>query len=158
MTQLAASGLATAFALVMLGGSAVATMQDKQKPQEHARLAAAEASQTADGARLGQCRIQYANLASDRQPAAMECEHAEWVAQRWGGRVIEKTGEGYVERAAYEGRNDFTGVPSNALPRAGYCRAWIEGRAEADQPPEGDCRTAERTAAQQGGRVLFIPL
>jgi hypothetical protein len=152
MTQIAASGLATAFALVMLGGSAVATMQHKPKP------AAPEMTQTVDDARIGQCRIQYEHLASDHQPAAMECEHAEWVAQRWGGRVIEKTGQGYVERASYEGRNDFTGVPSSALPRAGYCRAWIEGRAEADQPPEGDCRTADRTAAQEGGRVLFIPL
>jgi hypothetical protein len=155
MTQLAASGLATAFALVMLGGSAVTAMQEK--PQAH-RLAAAEITQAVDGTRLGQCRIQYENLASDRQPAAMECEHAEWVAQRWGGRVIEKTGEGYVERAAFEGRNDFSAVPSSALPRPGYCRAWIEGRAEADQPLEGDCRTAERTAAQEDGRVLFIPL
>jgi hypothetical protein len=156
MTQIAASGLATAFALVMLGGSALTAMQEK--PQAHARLAAPEVTQAVDGARLGQCRIQYENLASDRQPAAMECEHAQWVAQRWGGRVIEKTSAGYVERAAYEGRNDFTGVPSSALPRAGYCRAWIEGRAEADQPAQGDCRTAERTAAQEGGRVLFIPL
>jgi hypothetical protein len=155
MTQIAASGLATAFALVMLGGSAVTAMQEK--PQTH-RLAAPEITQAVDGTPLGQCRIQYENLASDRQPAAMECEHAEWVAQRWGGRVIEKTGEGYVERATYEGRNDFTGVPSSALPRAGYCRAWIEGRAEADQPAEGDCRTANRIAAQEGGRVLFIPL
>lgn len=154
MTQLAASGLATAFALVMLGGSAVTTMQHKPET----RLAAPEMTQAVDGARIGQCRIQYQHLASDRQPAAMECEHAEWVAQRWGGRVIEKTSDGYIERAAYEGRNDFHGVPTSALPRPGYCRAWIEGRAEADQPAQGDCRTAARIAAAEGGRVLFIPL
>ncbi len=156
MTKLAASGIATAFALVMLGGSAVATFQGKQEPQAQATsLAVAE---HVDFTSVGQCRIQYDNLATDRQPAAMECEHAHWVARRWGGRVIEKTGDGYVERAAYEGRNDFTGVPTSALPRAGYCRAWVEGRAEADQPLQGDCRTAERTAASEGGRVLFIPL
>lgn len=155
MTQLAASGLATAFALVMLGGSAVATLQGKARPVEAAPL---ETTQLVDSTRLGQCRIQYEHLASDRQPAAMECEHAEWVAQRWGGRVIEKTGSGYIERATYEGRNDFRGVPTSALPRAGYCRAWIESRNVEDQPAEGDCRTAARIAASHGGRVLFIPL
>lgn len=154
MTKLAASGIATAFAVVMLGGSAVATL-DRQAPQQ-ARVTTMTVVEESDNTRLGQCRIQYESLAADRQPAAMECEHAHWVAQRWGGRVVEKTGEGLVERAAYDGRNDFTGVPSSDLPRAGWCRAWIEGAAE--QPAQSDCRTAERTAAAEGGRVLFMPL
>lgn len=154
MTQLAASGLATAFVLVMLGGSVVATMQDKPRTE----TASLEVSQRVDFTRVGQCRLHYPHLAADHQPAAMECEHAAWVAQRWGGRVLEKTGDGYIERASYPGRNDFSGVPTSALPRPGYCRAWIEGRDAAHQPAQGDCRTAERIAADQGGRVLFMPL
>ena len=154
MTKLAASGIATAFALVMLGGSAIATL-DQPSP-EPANVTSMSVAAPSDNTRFGQCRIQYDTLADDRQPAAMECEHAHWVAQRWGGRVMEKTGDGLVERAVYHGRNDFTGVPSTDLPRAGWCRAWIEGAAE--QPAQSDCRTAERTAAAEGGRVLFMPL
>lgn len=156
MTQIAASGLATAFALVMLGGSAVATLRDA--PVVQAQPTSFMISQPADATRLGQCRIEYDTLAADRQPAAMECEHAEWVAQRWGGRVMEKTRDGMVERVTYEGRNDFTGVPSTELPRAGWCRAWIDGADIAAQPEQSDCRTAESTAAATGGRVLFMPL
>jgi hypothetical protein len=88
----------------------------------------------------------------------MECEHAEWVAQRWGGRVMEKTGAGMAERAVYQGRNDFTGVPSTALPRAGWCRARIDGRNAEPQPDQSDCRTAQRIAETQGGRILSMPL
>lgn len=154
MTKLAASGIATAFALVMLGGSAVSAMREQPAPQ----VIPTATIEATDGMSLGQCRIEYDALPADRQPAAMECEHAQWVAQRWGGRVIEKTGSGSVERAVYEGRNDFTDVPSTALPRAGWCRAWIEGRALEAQPAQSDCRTAERIAAAQGGRVLFMPL
>jgi hypothetical protein len=154
MTKLAASGIATAFALVMLGGSALATLGESSV--EDARVTSMSVAEPSDNTRVGQCRIQYDALAADRQPAAMECEHAHWVAQRWGGRVMEKTGDGLVESAVYNGRNDFTGVPSTDLPRAGWCRAWIEGAVE--QPAQSDCRTAERTAAAQGGRVLFMPL
>ncbi len=154
MTKLAASGIATAFALVMIGGSSIATLQ--AAPVAAASPTSMQMSAPADPMRLGQCRIEYDGLAAERQPVAMECEHAQWVAQRWGGRVVEKTGTGVVERAVYQGRNNFAGVPTNNVPRPGYCRAWIEGAAE--QPAESDCRTAERTAATEGGRVLFMPL
>lgn len=149
-TRLAASGLATALVLVMLGSSALTDVR------EQARTPAPMAD--VDTTRPGQCRIAYDALPAARQPAPMECEHAHWLAQRWGGRVIEKTHSGLVERANYEGRNDFSGVPSSALPRAGYCRAWIEGRALEAQPEESDCRTAQRVADTEGGRVLFMPL
>jgi hypothetical protein len=154
MTKLAASGIATAFALAMLGGSAIATSQREQA--QPTQPPAMQVSAPADRMRLGQCRIEYEDLALDRQPAPMECEHAEWVAQRWGGRLLEKTSGGLTERGVFEGRNNFAGVPASDVPRAGYCRAWIDGAQE--QPAESDCRTAERTAAAQGGRVLFMPL
>lgn len=156
MTKLAASEIATALALAMLGGSTITTAE--RQNVAHAEIAAPAVSEPGHIMHIGQCRIEYRALAPDRQPAPMECEHAEWIAQRWGGRVVEKTGEGLVERAAYEGRNDFTGVPASALPRAGWCRAWIEGLAAKDQPAASDCRTARRTASAHGGRVLFMPL
>lgn len=157
MTKIAASGIATAFALVMLGGSAIATMRGEETapPTE---AASSDQAATEGRVRLGQCSIQYDALPLDRQPGPMECEHANWLAQRWGGRVMERTGAGMVERARYNGRNDFTGVPSSALPRAGWCRAWIEGRDVKAQPDQSDCRTAERVASVEGGRVLFMPL
>ena len=93
MTKLSASGIATAFALVMIGGSAIST-QDQQATR--ARATSMQISEPAGHMRLGQCRIEYDALAGDRQPAPMECEHAQWVAQRWGGRVMEKTSEGLV--------------------------------------------------------------
>jgi hypothetical protein len=154
MSKVRASGFATAFALVMLGGSALADLRNDPAPAASAAVAAAPV----DSTRLGYCRIQYDTLPADAQPAQMECEHAHWLARSWGGRVVEKTNQGLVERANYEGRNDFTNVPVGELPRRGYCRAWLDNVAAADQPAEGDCRSARTTAAAQGGRVLYMPL
>jgi hypothetical protein len=155
MTKLAASGFATAVALVMLAGSAVAGLEQHEAVASKQSPALLE---PADTTPIGRCRIRFEGLADDRQPAAMECEHAHWVAQRWGGRVLEKTGAGLVERAVYDGHNDFTGLPAGAAPRAGYCRAWIDGLSLEDQPEDSDCRRAQRTAASEGGRVLYMPL
>ncbi len=155
MTKLSASGFATVLALSMLAGSALALRNE----QAAAAAPTIMVEPTPVGAlELGQCRIHYDALPIDKQPAAMECEHAHWVAQRWGGAVLERTRAGVIEAAAYDGRNDFTGVPAEALPRRGYCRAWIDGVAVSHQPAETDCRAARTIASERGGRVLFMPL
>jgi hypothetical protein len=154
MTKLAASGFATALAVLALGGSSIAATQEAPAQT----IAQAPVERALNTMELGECRIQYDALPAHAQPAAMECEHANWVAQRWGGRVLEQTGEGEVEQAAYNGRNDFTGVPASALPRAGYCRAWIDGVDASAQPAETDCRAARTEASARGGRVIHIPL
>lgn len=155
MTKLAASGFATALSLAMLAGSSLSLRQEQavsspnvpiEEPAPHEML------------REGQCRVHYDALPLDRQPAAMECEHAHWIAQRWGGAVLEHTGVEIIQAAAYEGRNDFTGVPATHLPRRGYCRVWIDGVAPEAQPEESDCRVARTMAQARGGRVIFMPL
>lgn len=151
MSHLVASALATAFSLAMLANTAFPT----EAPVPATPVAVTNPVSKSE---LGQCRIQYDALPETHQPAAMECEHAHWLARTWGGRVLESTNDGLVERAAYDGRNDFTGVPASALPRRGYCRAWIEGRAPDAQPRQNDCVVARREAAALGGRVIFMPL
>jgi len=164
MSKLLASGLASAIAMaaVAVGAAPARTTQ--------AEAAAPVAMQTElvmsalDGVPLdalpaqGECRIWYDDLPATHQPAQMDCEHADWLAQRWGGRVIAMTDSGEAQLAAYDGRNDFAGVPAEALPRRGYCRVWIEGVVASDQPAQSDCRTARSLATAQGGRVLFMPL
>ena len=153
MSKLSASGFATAIAIAMVVGMSVA-----EAPSTATLTRAPLPVEAADTIPNGRCQIQYDTLPETHRPAHMECEHAHWLARNWGGRVMEKTEAGLIEAATYEGGNDFTGVPAEALPRAGYCRAWLDGVAPALQPAQTDCRTARRIAAEQGGRVLFMPL
>ncbi|HVY84345.1 MAG TPA: hypothetical protein VG943_04370 [Caulobacterales bacterium] len=157
---------AVIFAFVALSAFAVMAATSLSLGASHDVAAAPTAPQpsnvrglTTDDLPLsGQCRLWYDALPADRQPAAMNCEHALWLARTWGGRVIQGQDDGAREVASFQGRNDFTGVPEEALPRPGYCRAWIDGLSLDMQPAESDCREAKRIAHEQRGRVLFMPV
>lgn len=156
MTRLVASAFASALAVLALGGAGVAAV--RSQPAEALPQTTMTIERAVPQLDFGQCRIHYDALSAEKQPMQMECEHAEWIARRWGGRVFEHGAGGVIERASYEGRNDFTGVPESELPRAGYCRAWLNDVAVNAQPEESDCRSARRVAHALGGRVIYMPL
>jgi len=164
MKKFAASGLAMCLALgVVLFGSATADLQTPaaaaQQPVERGAIQN-NARGVPDDAlpENGRCKIWYDELPAHRQAAQMDCEHANWLARTWGGRVIATADNVATEQAVYIGRNDFRNVPEASLPRRGYCRAWINGVTVADQPAESDCRVARHIAERDHGRVLFMPL
>ena len=155
MSRLSAPALATGVAIAMLIGMGLATAPSITSAEPRMATLPVEVSSAIPE---GRCQIQYESLPATHQPAHMECGTRRWLARAWGGRVMVQRAGGMAELARYEGANDFTGVPTDALPRAGRCRAWLDGLSPAAQPAESDCRSARRTAAEHGGRVLFMPL
>jgi hypothetical protein len=163
MKKIAASGfIASVVLATIVLSSATADPQPALASASQARLIAIESNVRGVPADQlpsnGKCRIWYDDLPATHQAAQMDCEHANWIAYTWGGRVIGMTADGAVEQASYTGRNDFRGVPESALPHRGYCRAWLNDVAPAAQPAESDCRTARQIAEHAQGRVLFMPL
>lgn len=162
MKKIAASGFVAAVALatVLLGSATADPPMAPSGPQAHATAIQNDARGVPTEALPdnGQCKIWYDELSPARQPAQMDCEHANWLAHTWGGRVIETSGNVASEQASYRGRNDFRGVPETSLPRRGYCRAWLNDVTASQQPAESDCRVARQIAERDNGRVLFMPL
>jgi len=160
MKPLRVTGLISCVAaMAVLAGAAGAGTQDVAQPLNLAPAPVFEPSPISGVPAYalpaqGQCKLWYDALPAERQPAQMDCEHAQWLARTWGGRVIDRE----RELARYEGRNDFTDVPVTALPQRGFCRAWINGVDEGAQPAESDCRVARQIAERSGGRVIFMPL
>lgn len=157
MSKIALSGLGAWVVLSLLASSAIAEPPAPLAATQMVQVAAQASVRGVPASELpnaGECRIWYDALPAASQPAQMDCEHAHWLAQRWGGRVISHD----RELAAYDGRNDFTGVPVSELPRRGYCRAWLEGVATHAQPAQSDCRAAQRMANAGNGRVIYMPL
>ena len=161
MRRFALSGLIAVSALtVLLAGGATDTPANEPSvlAYEFTMVSTIDGVPAAALPHDGECRIWYNGVSVERQPHIMDCEHAKWIAQSWGGRVIETNGTTATVIANIDGRNDFTGVPSEALPDPGYFRAWVEGLAPEQQPAQSDCVVARRTARAEGGRVLFMPL
>lgn len=161
MRRFALSSLFGLAALAAVAGSTLAAPTEAATPPPAPQAAVVSAIPGAPSAELppeGECRIFFDHVPAERQPASMECEHALWLAHSWGGRVVTVHGLEAQLVAAYSGRNDFTDVPADALPERGYCRAWLDGVAPAQQPASSDCIVARRIAAARNGRVLFMPL
>ena len=161
MGRLALSGLIALAALAasanMSGGAMTEAATPPMTPLAHA-VSHIEGVPSEALPESGRCRIWFNDIPTAKQPAAMECEHATWIAHSWGGRVIAVNGLDAEVVAQFDGRDDFSGVPAQALPPRGYCRAWIADRPLEAQPQASDCVVARRIAAANDGRVLFMPL